>query len=306
MYKVAVTGATGFVGRFVSEYLESKGYQVFRFGRKNSKDIINWDIALDKYDKPIAIDCVVHCAALVDDWASYQESYSVNVLGTKNVLQSFTGVSKFIYISSASVYDSFCKQVVISEDQCLGGRLLNNYSRTKLLGEKEVEKSNILSRVILRPHIIYGPNDTTIAPRILGAIKFGHLPIPGNGKNRISFTHVENLAQAVLKAIVLSENSISIYNITDEESVALSESLKDFKNLNGLNFKEIYIPKNICMTIGSFLEFFYKLFSIHKSPMLSRYIVDQMSSDHIFDISKAQKYLDYKPTRGIKNDFLIR
>lgn len=305
MYKVAVTGATGFVGKFVSRYLESKGYQVFRFGRKNSKDVLQWDITLGKYDKFIEIDCVVHCAACVDDWASYEESYSVNVLGTQNVLSSFSGVSKFIYISSASVYNSFCKPVVINEDECLGGLLLNNYSKTKLLGEKEVEKSDILSRIILRPHIIYGPEDTTIVPRILGAVKFGYLPIPGDGKNRISFTHVENLAQSIFNAIQLSKNSISIYNITDEKSVVLSEELKDFKILNGLKFKEIYISKRLCLIVASFSEFFYKLFAIKKSPLLTKYIIDQMSSDHILDISKAQNDLDYKPIRSLKNDFLI-
>ena len=49
------------------------------------------------------------------------------------------------------------------------------------------------SKIILRPHIIYGPGDTTIGPRIKNGIKFGYFPVPGNGKNRISLTHVENL-----------------------------------------------------------------------------------------------------------------
>ncbi len=305
MYTVAITGATGFVGSFVANYLESKGYQVFRFGRKNKKDILQWDITQGIYSNFIKVDYVVHCAASVDDWASYEESYAVNVLGTQNVLKSFSQASQFIYISSASVYDAFCDKVVISENQCMGGKLLNSYSKTKLLGEKEVEKSKILSKIILRPHIIYGLGDTTISPRIKNGIKFGYFPVPGNGKNRISFTNVENLSQAILQSIKISKKGLSFYNITDRESVTFIEALKEVKKLNNLKFKEFFIPRKLCLIIGSTLEFFYTLLGVKKAPLLTRYIVDQMSSDHIFDITKAQKELDYNPTRDIKHDFLL-
>jgi nucleoside-diphosphate-sugar epimerase len=305
MHTVAITGATGFVGNFVANYLESKGYKVFRFGRKDKKGVLQWDISRGIYTDFIKVDCVVHCAASVDDWASYKESHAVNVTGTQNVLKSFPQASQFIYISSASVYNAFCEQVVIKEFECLGGKLLNSYSKTKLLGEKEVEKSNIESRVILRPHIIYGLGDTTIAPRIKNGIKFGYFPVPGNGKNKISFTNVENLAQAILQAIKISKKGFSIYNITDKESFTFTQALKEVKKLNNLKFKEFFIPKKLCLIIGSVLEFLYTLFGIKKSPLLTRYIVDQMSSDHIFDITKAQNELQYNPERDIKHDFLL-
>lgn len=305
MYRIAITGATGFVGNFVAGYLESKVYEVIRFGRKNKKGVLNWDIADGIYPNSLKIDCVVHCAASVDDWASYEDSYKANVLGTQNVLKSFPGASQFIYISSASVYDAFCDQVVISEHECVGGKLLNSYSKTKLLGEKEVEKSNISSKIILRPHIIYGPGDTTIAPRIKNGIKFGYFPVPGNGSNRISFTHVENLAQAIWQGIVKSKNGLSIYNITDLEPIVLSQALEQVKSLNKMKFKVLFIPKTLCLFIGRVLESFYTFFGVKKSPLLTRYIVDQMSSDHVFDISKAREELGYLPVRNIKNDFLL-
>lgn len=305
MHTIAITGATGFVGNFVANYLESKGYTVFRFGRKNKKDLLQWDITQGIYKEFIEVDCVIHCAASVDDWASYEESYSVNVQGTQNVLRSFPKASKFIYISSASVYNAFCDQMLISENDCLGGNLLNSYSRTKLLGEKEVEKSDIPSRIILRPHIIYGLGDTTIAPRIKNAIKFGYFPVVGNGKNRISFTNIENLAQSILQAIKISKNGFSVYNITDAEPSTFIEALSDIKKLNNLKFKELFIPRTISLCIGSILEFLYRLFKIKNPPLLTRYIVDQMSSDHIFDISKAKNELQYHPTRNIKQDFLL-
>jgi len=305
MYTVAITGATGFVGNFVANYLELNGYKVFRFGRKNKNGILKWDITKGVYTDLVTVDYVVHCAASVDDWATYKESYAVNVLGTQNVLKSFPKALKFIYISSASVYDAFCERTVIRENDCLGGNLLNSYSKTKLLGEKEVEKSNILSRIILRPHIIYGLGDTTIAPRIKNGIKFGYFPVIGNGKNRISFTNVENLAQSILQVIKVSKNGFSVYNITDAESTTFLESLNKIKQLNNLKFKEFFIPKKLSLIIGQTLEFLFTLFRLKKSPLLSRYIVDQMSSDHVFDISKAKNELQYNPTKNIINDFIL-
>ncbi len=305
MYKIAVTGATGFVGNFVSDYLESKGYKVFRFGRKNKKGIINWDIAKGVYDNALEVDCVVHCAASVDDWASYKQSYDANVLGTANVIKSFPDASKFIYISSASVYNAFCERLVISENECIGGKLLNSYSKTKFLGEKEVEKSSIPSKIILRPHIIYGLGDVNIGPRIRSGVKFGYLFLPGNGKNRISFTNIENLAQSILQAINVSKEGVYVYNITDKESITLIEAIKCVKKLNNLEFKEFFIPRRISLIIGSILEFSYRLLGIKKPPLLTRYVVDQISSDHIFSIVRAQNELGYNPIKDIGNDFLI-
>ena len=305
MYKIAITGATGFVGGFISNYLESKDNKVFRFGRKKQKGIIYWDITKSVYNSYLDVDCVIHCAAHVNDWASYGESYAVNVLGTQNVLKSFPRASKFIYLSSASVYNSFCNKVIISENDCLGGKLLNNYSRTKLMGENEVKKSKIISKIILRPHIIYGLGDTTIAPRIKKGIKFGYLIVPGNGKNRISFTNIENLAQAVWGAVKLSKKGISVYNITDRDSFVLVDALNKIKKLNNLKFKELFISKKLGLIIGYIFELAYSLLRIKKAPPLTRYIINQMSSDHVLDISRAQKDLQYCPIKNIEDNFLL-
>lgn len=309
MKKIAVTGATGFVGNFVANYLESQGCEVHRFGRKKGEKIIQWDITSAIYKNTIDFDVVIHCAANVSDWSSYKSAYSTNVIGTKNVLHSFSNASLFIYISSASIYSPFCKKKIINEDTCVGGRGLNNYGKTKLLGEQEVINSSFELKIILRPHIIYGPGDTTIGPRIKKAIRHNHLIVPGNGKNHISFTHVENLSQAIWQAIQLSAHGISpatsIYNITDKEALIFKDAIAAFKNVNGLSFKTLYIPKLISLIISLILQAIYILFGIKNAPALTPYIVRQMTNDHILNISKAKKDLQYNPTRNIKEDFLL-
>lgn len=305
MKKIAVTGATGFVGSFVANYLESQGYEVYRFGRKNKQGIIYWDITSGIYENDIHFDVVVHCAAHVSDWSSYMSAYETNVIGTKNVVASFPHATICIYISSASVYTPICKEIIITEKISVGGSGLNNYAKTKLLGELEVMNSDIASRVIIRPHIVYGPGDTTIAPRIKDAIRHGRFIIPGNGKNHISFTHIENLAQAIHRSILHSKEGCSIYNITDKESLIFKDAIKSLKLLNNLNFKEIYIPKTISFALGYIFQFIFLLFRIRKAPPLTPYIVHQMTSDHILDISKAISELGYSPIKKYSTDFYI-
>jgi nucleoside-diphosphate-sugar epimerase len=305
MKKIAITGATGFVGNFVANYLESKGYEVYRFGRKKKERIINWDITNKNFKPPAVFDVVVHCAAHVTDWSSYKDFYSTNVAGTKNVLEAFSQAETFIYISSASVYNPTCKQTVINENTCVGGNNLNSYGKTKLLGEKEVEKSKYKSKIILRPHIIYGPNDTAIGPRIKKAIKHNYLIIPGDGNNHISFTHVENLSEAIYLSILRSPNGTSNYNITDAEAPMFNEAVEAFKKLNNLSFKNFYLPKSISFFIARIFEFIYLVLNLKKAPPLTPYIVRQMTGDHILDISKAIKELQYSPKRNYKEDFYI-
>ena len=305
MKKIAITGATGFVGNFVANYLESKGYEVRRFGRKKKEGIVSWDITTGKLEAAETFDVVVHCAAHVTDWSSYKEFYNTNVIGTRNVLESFPKATTFIYISSASVYDPTCKEGVIDENTCVGGDELNSYGRTKLLGEIEVKKSSYKSKIILRPHIIYGPNDTAIGPRIKKAIKHNFLIIPGGGKNHISFTHIENLSEAIYLSILRSPSGNSVYNITDVESPVFNEAVEAFKKLNNLNFKNIYIPKIMSFFIAKIFETIYLILNLKKAPPLTPYIVRQMTGDHILDISKAIKELKYSPKRNYKEDFYI-
>ena len=77
--------------------------------------------------------------------------------------------------------------------------------------------------VVLRPHAVYGPGDTTLLPRVLGAVRPGTLVAVGDGTQRVSLTSVDNLVRACLLAA--DSDAPGVFNVTDDGPVLLGDAL---------------------------------------------------------------------------------
>ena len=303
MKTIAVTGATGFVGRYLVQALFKEGYSVIAFGRKNLKGATFWDITKSPLENPPHVDAVVHCAAHVDDWAEYSEAYKGNVLGTENVLKGFSDTSLFVHISSASVYDPFVSDSSLTEaSPC--GNFLNAYSKTKREAELLVETAKNKNRVILRPHIIYGPGDTTVLPRMLEARRFGRFLVLGDGKNLISVTHVKNLIHAILQTLKTKlPEGCAVFNVADESQDTVDNLINALRDTLSIREKILHIPSTPAYIIGVLEEGVYRLIRSRKPPLLTRYAVAQMAYGHALDISKIKHLLEYKPIWDYRSGF---
>ena len=303
MKTIVVTGATGFVGRHLVQALAKEGYSVLAFGRRNLNGQTYWDITEGSLKNAPQVDVVVHCAAHVDDWAGYTESHKGNVLGTKNVLQSFPTAPLFIHVSSASVYDPFVSAPLLSEGS-LCGNFLNAYSKTKREAELLVSDASNKHRVILRPHIIYGPGDTTVLPRILAARRFGRFMVVGDGKNKISVTHVENLVHAVLQTLKSKlPEGCEIFNVADESQDTVDNLINALRDALSIRETILHIPRTLAYALGASEESAYRLIGSKKPPLLTRYAVAQMAYGHALDISKIKRVLQYKPSWDYRRGF---
>lgn len=299
MKTIAVTGAQGFVGSAVVKELLNLGHRVIPIVRKNNglySNAIEWDITSPAKNKFPDIDIVIHSAAKVDDWTTYKDAYNVNVTGTNNVIEAFPNAKFFLYISSASVYDSKNSEVVITEESSSGNNLLNDYSRTKFEAERVVVNAALPSRVVLRPHIIYGPGDKHILPRLLKARRFGRFLILGNGKNSVSLTHIDNLINAITRLVNYDKKfDGEIFNITDDKTDSIEtiiNALKETLNITETNF---HVPRIIALIIGTISEYLARLLGSQHSPLLTPYIVEQMTSNHIINCTKAKEMFGYSP-----------
>lgn len=300
MLKVGITGIDGFVGSSLYNYLKRNHYDVIGFSRrKNNKEFIYWDISKGLLDNTIQLDVLVHCAGTVDDWSPYKECYPNNCVGTKNVLNSFPLLQKFIYISSCSVYDSKDRSYTVNETSPCGN-FLNGYSQSKYEAEQIVLNHTTKSqKIVLRPHVIYGAMDKKIIPRLLRAHRFNRFIILGTGNNTISITHIDNLCLAIKNGIETKEEFRSeIFNITDMDPVKVNVLMSYIKKRFNIQAKNFYIPTKIAFLIGFIFEKVFKLLHIKKAPFLSKYIVHQMTFSHCISINKAKNMLKYNPTKS--------
>ena len=286
--RVAVTGASGFVGGAVASALASRGHDVTGFGRREAGwtggQYERWDLA----DGPrvARFDAVVHSAALADDWAGLGEAMLVNRLGTRTVVASFPG-ARIVHISTSSVYDAFTPNVRVREHDAVPTRFLSAYSESKAAAEAELPPD----AVILRPHAVYGPGDTTLLPRILAGIRGSRLVLPNGARVRHTLTHIDNLVHAVELSL---GGPAGTYNIGDDTEVLLSAVLAEFLVRRGRPDVTITsIPYGAAFAAAAALERVARLRGTR--PRLTRYAVSQLGLERTLDLTAAREKLGYRP-----------
>jgi 2-alkyl-3-oxoalkanoate reductase len=225
--KILVTGASGFIGGEVTEYLATKaGMDIIALGRSFSTRFDGFsNVKYIQSDLTIQIpsfecEVCIHCAGLADDRATEEEFMRNNVLATEHLIDSLKGCKKLIFISSSSVYDFSDGNPKREEDAFLRANL-SPYGKSKLLAERKVAESGIASVFILRPRAVYGKNDRVLMPRIKKLIKGKIIFAPGKLEVKTSLTHLKNLLEAVKIAITGSKSGIHIYNVADKNPYLL-------------------------------------------------------------------------------------
>lgn len=318
--KVLVTGATGFLGKYLVRQLLEQGYKVYALGRnKEAGAELEEEGAIfcegdftDKYACARffkGMDYVIHAGALSTVWGKWEDFQNTNVIGTRNVcaLCRKFGIKRMVYISSPSIYSGKKDRYKIKEKDYNPKNQLNYYIRSKILAEKIIRKyhENDLYTVTIRPRGLIGVGDTSLIPRILKANDKIGIPLFNEGKNFVDVTCVENVAHACLLALEAKDISGEVFNITNGEPMQFKEILLMF--LDSIHKKPHYLklPFHLVYGIASLLEAVYRRFGLKGEPALTKYTVCTLAFSQTLDISKAKIKLGYRPIisleEGIKN-----
>lgn len=308
-----VTGGGGFLGRYIVELLVARGQRVRSFSRRryDALDALGVEQHVGDLRDVAAVaaacegaEVVYHAAAVAGIWGPWSNYYETNTLGTRHVIEACVqrGVRRLIYTSSPSVTFDGRDQCGVDESAPYATRWLCHYPHTKALAEQEVLGANGYDDLLtcaLRPHLIWGPRDEHLVPRLIARAKAGRLRRVGDSTNLIDMVYVENAALAHLQAAdALTAGSPvagRAYFISQGEPVNCWAWIDEILLLAGLPPVRKAISAKVAWRVGAALEGIYRLLRLRAEPPMTRFLAAQLSTSHYFDISRARQDFGYEP-----------
>jgi nucleoside-diphosphate-sugar epimerase len=320
--KALVTGGGGFLGGAIVRRLLARGDTVRSLARGRYPELedlgveaLRGDVADAKaVDRAVAgRDVVFHVAARVGGWGPRAEYRRTNVTGTENVIAACLrhGVPKLIYTSTPSVVHTGRDIEGADESLPYAERFDTAYPETKTAAERLVLSANgaTLATVALRPHLVWGPGDSQLIPRLLSRARAGRVRLVGREDKRVDATFIDNAADAHLLAADRLGPSAACagraYFIAQGEPRPVSEHLNSILGAAGLPPVTKRIPTSLAWCAGAAAEALYLLLRREEEPPLTRFAVRQLSTAHWYDLDAARRDLGYEPRVSTREGLAI-
>lgn len=315
--KALVTGGGGFLGGVVVRQLIKRGDVVRSFSRGVYPELTQLGVEQFQGDlseretllhAAAGCDIIFHVAAKAGIWGRYQEFFQANVIGTENVLAACraNGIKRLVYTSSPSVV--FDGRDIEGSDESLPypAHFEAPYPQTKALAEQLIlaADSPSLATVSLRPHLIWGPGDNHLVPRIVAKARSGRLRRIGNRPRLVDTVYVDNAAHAHLLAAdrLFPGSPITgkAYFISNGEPVPLWEMVNRIIAAAGLPPVTRSISPRMAYVAGIICESLWKTLRLSGEPPMTRFVARELATAHWFDISAARRELEYEPTISLE------
>jgi len=310
MNRVLVTGGGGFIGLALVCELRRRGLEVRVLGRHRypaaeavGATCLQGDIRdLETVTRAVTgCDTVFHVAAKAGIWGPFQEYYSVNVLGTLNVLAACRkkGVQSLVYTSTPSVVFDGNSLEGVDESVPYAGKPLCHYATTKILAEQQVLQANgdWLRTAAIRPHLVWGPGDTNLIPRLMARGRQGNLRIIGDGSNLVDIAYIDNVVHAhLLAAENLATTATAAghpFFIGQQEPVQLWSWINELFIRMGMPEVTARLSLGKAKAIGWVLEKVFATLQLEQEPRMTRFLAEQLSLSHWFSKNNAEILLGY-------------
>lgn len=310
--KALVTGGGGFLGGAIVRALISRGDQVRSFSRASYPTLTGLgieqfagDLADPAAVKAAAKDCdiIFHVAAKPGVWGPYQDYYRANVVGTENVLTACRaqGIGRLVYTSSPSVVFNGSDMAGVNETTPYPEHFEAPYPQTKAIAEQQVLGANgpTLATVALRPHLIWGPEDNHLVPRIIQRGRAGQLRRIGEQPCLVDHIYVDNAADAHLQAADRLTPGSAVagkaYFISNGDPIPLWQMVNRILAAAGVAPVRRSISPRLAYAAGYLLEKIYATLSLPGEPRMTRFLARELSTAHWFDISAARRDFGFNP-----------
>jgi len=312
-----VTGGSGFLGGAIVRMLLERQVKVRVLCRGNYPELTKAGCTVfqgeisdaELVSKAVAgCDLVFHTAAKAGIAEPYSEYERINYHGTLNVIRACQQhkVGRLIYTSSPSVVFSHGDVSGADESLPYPDHYDAYYPKTKSMAEQAALKANSpeLAVVALRPHLIWGPGDNHLGPRLVSRARAGRLKFVGDGKNLVDTVYIDNAAEAhILAAEKLAPGSApagKAYFITNGEPMPISQITNLIIGAAGLAPVTATISPKIAWFIGLICEKVFKWFKLEGEPPITRWVAGELSTAHWFNIDAARRDFGYQPRVSIE------
>jgi nucleoside-diphosphate-sugar epimerase len=323
--RALVTGGGGFIGKAIVTALRARGDEVCTLARGDYPELAALGCTVlrgDLGDAAAALraaegcDVVFHVAAKAGVWGPREEYERTNVLGTEHVIAACVAanVPKLVFTSSPSVAHAGgdLEGVDASHPYPLEDAYAADYPRTKAMAEKRVRAANgralanggKLATVSLRPHLVWGPGDNHLVPRLVARAKVGKLRIVGDGRSKVDSTYIDNAVDAHLAAAAaltvdgpLGGNA---YFVSNGEPLPVGELMNRMVTAAGAPPATRHIPYRVAWLAGALSELVYGALGREQEPMMTRFLAEQLATAHWFDISACARDFGWTPRVSIE------
>lgn len=309
--KVLVTGAGGFVGGVVARRLRARGDEVRTVARGDYPELAKLgctSLRGDLSEPAVAdeavrgVEAVIHVAAKAGVWGAAADYQACNVTATQNLLDASArhGVGRFVFTSSPSVTFDGGDAKGANESLPYPAKHLAHYPRTKAEAERRVlaaDRKGGLRTCALRPHLVVGPGDPHLVPRLVRRAKAGRLAWIGKG-NLVDITYVDNAAHAhVLALDALAGDAPKAagkaYFISQGTPVRPDEWVGGLLSAIGLAPVTRRVPLPVAYAAGAVLETAWAVLGLGGEPPMTRFVAAQLGTSHFYDLSAARRDLGY-------------
>ncbi|MDP6839740.1 MAG: NAD-dependent epimerase/dehydratase family protein [Planctomycetota bacterium] len=332
--KALVTGGTGFLGAALVRTLCDSGWEVIYTARRqvpatqvpSAATFMPCDLAssgaTDILVQAMAgADVVFHTAAKTGVWGRRRDFMATNLAGTEAVLAACAAYNTngagdtgravsatppvLVHTSSPSVCFDGLDHRRAGPDLPRGTRFSCAYPESKARAEEAVEQawqSGPLLGCILRPHLIYGPGDPHLLPRIVDRARSGRLRRIGAGDNEVSLCFIEHAVAAHISAArkLLADGRAATcakrsYFIADSEPVLLWPWIDELLLEAGLTPVERSLSRRRATLIGTLCEVLWRALPLRGEPPMTRFVAGELATSHSYDMDPARRELGYEP-----------
>lgn len=325
--KVLVTGASGFVGGHIVRYFVSQGIQVSCLVRENSNLRFIQDLPVRFIQGDIlditsiseassGMDSIIHAAAKVSDWGSYEDFYENNVSGTLNVLQAAVnnGIRKVVITGSVSSYGEEDFNGLKDENSPYNSHYpyfldhwlpsgMNHYRDTKALCTQKAEEfaaNHGLTVIVMEPTWVYGENEFSSGfYEYLKTVSSGVFVMPGCHSNNFPVIYAGDLARAYFLAYTSDLQGFHRFILGNPSPDKMVAVHRLFCEAAGVR-KPLLLPRFVTLPLGFILELIYYVLQLKTPPALTRARAEMFYDNIGYSTTKSSTLLSFTPATPLR------